>query len=220
MRHLEMKRILTAAILFVMVSALSLAADTKVKSVLDENLDLKTIKTLIEHGQLFNMIYNDKGELAYRMCAVLVYAPPDLVWKVITDFKNYDKFVPDMLPPVLRNEKKNEITVDFTLKISIVMGISTTQKYSTRYVLSKPMLYMYDTENKLREPGFWKLVPVDDDTRTMLFYYDAAPDLSKMGKLVDGVTKAKPEFALALQVSPVSILVNEAKAYIEKKNKK
>lgn len=213
-----MKRLFCALALVLTFAAFAGAAE-KGKTILDQNLDQKTIMALIEHGQLFNLIYNDKGELTHRMCAVLANAPLDFVWNVITNFENYDKFVPGMLPPALRDEKKNEVTVDFILKINIIMGISSTQKYSTRYVLAKPILYMHDPENSSSEPGFWKLVPVDGGKRTILYYYDPAPDLSKLGKLVDGVTKAKPELALALQVSPISILLNETKAYIEKKAK-
>jgi ribosome-associated toxin RatA of RatAB toxin-antitoxin module len=194
-------------------------AAPRAKSILDEELDQKTIKMLVEQGQLLDLIYDDKGELVHRMCVVLVNAKPDVVWSAITDFQNYDKFVPGMEPPVIKDKKKNEVTVEFTLKINIIMGVSYTQTYSTRYVFKKPILYMYNPEEPKKEPNIWKLVPVDNGARTILYYYDTPPDLTKMGSLVAGVSKAKPEIALALQVSPISILLNQTKSYIEQKMK-
>ncbi len=196
---------------------LGISTSSYAKNVLDEQLDQKTMKIMLQYGQLLELVYNEKGELTHRMCAVLVNAKPDIVWSTITDFSNYDKFVPGMEPPVLKNKKKDEITVDFTLRIKIVMGVSSTQEYSTRYVFKKPILYMYDPKDVTKEPGFWKMVPVDNGKQTILYYYDPAPDLTKMGALVSGVVKAKPEFALALQVSPISILLNQTKAFAEKK---
>ncbi len=212
-----MKKLFAAILLALSLFGVSLPIHAK--NVLDEQLDQKTIKKMLEYGQLLDLIYDEKGELTHRMCAVLVNAKPDIVWNVITDFENYDKFVPGMEPPVLKNKKKDEITVDFTLKIKIVMGVNSTQEYSTRYVFRKPILYMYDPKDGSKEPGFWKIVPVDNGTQTILYYYDPAPDLTKMGALVAGVVKAKPEFALALQVSPISILLNQTKAYAEQKAK-
>jgi hypothetical protein len=59
------------------------------------------------------------------------------------------------------------------------------------------------------------MASVDGGKRTLLFYLDPAPDLSKMGSLVSSVVKEKPELGLALQVSPVSIMVQGIKKYIE-----
>jgi hypothetical protein len=213
-----MRKLLVPAVVcaFLIVSLLARAAVNP----LEQNLDQDTLIKLAEKGQLFNMIYNEKGELTHRLCVIMVDASPDVVWGVITDFKNYDKFIPDMDPPVVRNKKEDEITVDFTLKIKIVGPIATTQKYSTRYVMKKPKLYMYDPEDSSVEPGFWQLTPIDGGKRTLVYYYDKAPDLMEMGKLVSGLVTTRPEFALALQVSPVSILLNQTKEYAEKKAKK
>ncbi|HOY63274.1 MAG: Polyketide cyclase / dehydrase and lipid transport [bacterium ADurb.Bin236] len=209
-------------LVFAVASALLICSSRARAAVnpLEQNLDQDTLIKLAEKGQLFNMIYDEKGELTHRLCIVMVDASPDIVWGVITDFKNYDKFIPDMDPPVIRNKKDNEATVDFVLRIKIVGPIASTQKYSTRYVMKKPKMFMHDPEDSSVEPGFWQLTPIDGGKRTLVYYYDKAPDLMELGKLVSGLVTTRPEFALALQVSPVSILLNQTKEYAEKKAKK
>jgi len=212
---MAMKRfhVIAAAVLCLFVLVQTAVAE---ENILDQDLDIKTIKKMAEHGQLINLIYNDQGELTHRMHAVVINADLDTVWGVITDYKNYDKFVPEMIPPKIRESEDDRTIVDFTLKIRIIMGVSSTQEYSTMYVEEKPVLHMLNPDKPDEEGGFWKLVPVENGEKTLAFYYDPVPDLSEMGRLVAGVAKSKPEFAIALQVSPVTILMNETKAYIEK----
>ena len=208
-----MKRLFTVAAAFcLLISArCALAQD-----VLREELDTATIKKMAEYGQLINLIYNDEGELTHRMHAVVINAPLDTVWDVITDYQNYDRFVPEMMPPEIRSSDDESTVVDFTLKIRIIMGVSSTQKYATEYIKEKPVLHMRNPDDPADKGGYWKLEPVEDGEKTLTFYFDPAPDLSKMGRLVEGITKSKPEFRIALQVSPVTILLNETKAYVEK----
>lgn len=211
-----MRRCVIIVFVLVMVAACGATA-AKPGTILKEGIDRATITELAQKGQLMNLIYNDEGELTHRMCAVVVNAGPDTVWDVITDYENYDKFIPDMAPPEIRERKAGGVTlVDFTLRIRIVMGVGTTQKYSTKFVPERPFLYRYDPGDPGAEPGFWELVPLEDGAKTLLFYYDTVPDLSRMGGLVSGLTSARPEFRIALQVSPMSILVSETKKYAEK----
>lgn len=208
-----------AALMFVTLFTALFSLQTSAKNILDENLDKNTIIRLAEQGQLLNLVYDKHGELTNRMCAVIADAPLDIVWNVITDYADYYKFVPEMESSIIKSSKSNEATVDFTLKIKIIMGVSSTQKYSTRYVKEKPILHMYDPENPKAEPGFWKLVPINGGKRTLILYYDKAPDLMKMGSLVSGVVSSRPELAIALQLSPISMLLDATREYSEKKAK-
>ena len=195
------------------------AGQAQAKRVLDEKLDLASLQKMAAMGQLIHLEY--KGNtLVNRMVCVLVNAPPAKVWTVITDFANYHKFVPDMLPPKVTKLSATEYKVDFTLDIKILGPVKTTQKYGMLYSLENPYLYMYDptkAKGSKANASYWKLVPVNGGKKTMLFYLDEAPDLGKMGSLVVNVVREKPELALALQVSPVSIMVQEIKKYVEGK---
>lgn len=208
-----------AVTLLIAVALAGFAGQAQAKRVLDEKLDMATLQKMAASGQLIHLEY--KGNtLVNRMVCVLVKAPPAKVWAVITDFGNYHKFVPEMLPPKVTKISATEYKVDFTLDIKILGPVKTTQKYSMLYSLENPYLYMYDpaaAKGPKASASYWKVVPVSGGKQTMLFYLDAAPDLGKMGSLVVNVVKEKPELALALQVSPVSIMVQEIKKYAEGK---
>jgi len=211
-----MKRFLVFFTFFVfIISSFSSGARAE-KNILEENLDKATIRKLLDFGQILTLKYDAAGNISHRVCGVLVNAPSDLVWNVLNDFKNYDEFIIGMEEPSIGKSGKGATIVDFVLKIKVLAGIGTTQKYSQMFVPRKPKLFIYDPEKPDREPGFWSVAPTDDG-KTILFYYDMAPDLNDMGKLISGVAKSKQEFAIALQVSPVSVLVNSVKAYAEKK---
>ena len=188
--------------------------------VLDEKLDVKTLKTMAEKGQLIHLQYDEQGLLEYRMVCTLVNAPIEKVWHVLTDFENYKQFIPGMATPKVNKVSDNEYIVDFTLNIEIFGPIKSTQKYSIRYNPSQPYLYMSDPAKKRppkNELDFWQLVKIDGGKRTLVFYLDKAPDLKELGNFVYGIVKEKPELALALQVSPVSIMVQEMKDYAERR---
>ena len=215
-----LKRVFFLATLSLMLAG-ALGGQAQAKRVLDEKLDLKTLTTLATNGQL---IYFEQhgGNITDRLVVTLINAPLDKVWSVITDFSNYNKFIPTMLPPKVTKKSDKEYNVDFVLDISIYGPIKTTQKYSTAYELSKPYLYMYEvgkpkvTKDKA---NYWKLVPVAGGKKTLVFYLDKAPDLKSLGTLVYNIASTKPELALALQVSPVSIVVQQLKEYVERKKK-
>ncbi|MEW6201901.1 MAG: SRPBCC family protein [bacterium] len=189
------------------------------EKVLDEKLDKNTLKLMAQHGQLIHLAY-DGEELTYRTVVMFVNAPVDMVWDVITDIENYDKFVPEMLPPKIINRKKDEITAHHTVKVKVIAGISASENYDMRYVFKKPRVYMYDPKKPKREPGYWEIVPVDGSSKTLLFYTDRAPNLNEMGTMVKTIVRMKPELGLALQVSPISILTKAMKSRAEALAKK
>jgi hypothetical protein len=201
--------------------ALAIGGAAQAKRVLDENLDLKTLQKMAEMGQVIHLEY--KGNtLVNRMVCVVINAPLDKVWNAITDFKNYHKIITSMLPPVVTKKSDKEYKVDFTVDVKIAGPIKSTNKYSMLYVLEKPMLYMYDPakpKGLKQNAGYWKLVSIEGGKKTLVFYLDAAPDLNMLGSLVVNFVKEKPELGLALQVSPVSIMMQGFKNYIENKKK-
>ena len=204
--------------LLVFTVVLTISAPTK--RVLDESLDMKTLQKMASTGQLIHLQYDKSGKLTHRMVATLINAPLDTVWKTVTDFKNYNKFIPGLQPPKVRQISKTEYVVDNTLNVEIYGPIKNTNKYSVGYELKKPILYMYDPSKKKpaqSEMNIWKLVKVDGGKKTLIFYLDEAPDLKDLGSFVYGIVKDKPELSLALQVSPVSIMVQQLKNYVEKK---
>ncbi|MEW5946879.1 MAG: SRPBCC family protein [bacterium] len=196
-------------------AALCLAqAAAPAKNVLEEELDINTIKLMAKHGQLIHLSYSGE-EISYRMVAMLADAPPDAAWEAVSDVERYHEFVPEMLPVKVLSRGKDELTVEHTVQVKVIAMVKATEKYSTRYVFKKPRLYMHSPDDPKAEPGYWELVPVDGGKKTLLIYFDKAPDLSKMGSMVKLVIKAKPEFGLALQVSPVSILIKAMKSRAE-----
>lgn len=205
--------ILVCLLLF--LSAALIQPSFAAEKVLEENLDVETLKLMAGHGQLIHLSY-DGEELTYRTVMTLVNAPLNVVWKVISNAEKYVEFVPQMQSVEVLDKKGGEITVEHTVKIKIVGPIAATEKYSTRYVFDKPKVVMYDPEKPEEEPGYWELVPVNDGKKTLLIYFDKAPNLEEMGTVVRTVLRTKPELGLALQVSPVSILTKAMKARAEK----
>ena len=189
------------------------------KKVLDENLDTNTLKLMAQHGQLIHLAY-DGEDLTYRTVIMLVDAPLDVVWNVITDIENYGEFIPEMLAPKIISKKNDEVIAEHIVQVKIILGVSASEKYTTRYVFKKPRVYMSDPKKPKVEPGYWEVKPVDGGSKTLLLYTDPAPNLAEMGTMVKTVVRVKPELGLALQVSPVSILVKAIKTRSEALAKK
>ena len=189
-----------------------LTANNGFSNLLEQELDESTLKVLLNKGELI-FLEEENGELKYITLAIIIDAPLDKVWQVITDFENYPDFIPGHKDCKIIKRHGNKITVESAVTFKF-MGIGSTVKYTTKYILKKPELIIFDTE-KNRETGCYKLIPIDQGKRVVLFRTKEAVDVDNFGRVAKFLIIRKPEMEFSMQVSPLRININAIKKRAE-----
>ena len=194
--------------IFLSVSLVILVTNNAFPNLLEQELDESTLKVLLNRGELI-LLEEEDGKLKYITLAIIIDAPLDKVWQVITDFENYPNFIPGHKNCKIIKSNDNEITVESVVEFKF-MAIGSTVKYTTKYILKKPELIIFDTE-KNRETGRYKLIPIDEGRRVVLFRTKEAVDVDNFGRVAKFLIIQKPEMEFSMQVSPLRININAIK---------
>lgn len=189
-----------------------LTANNGFSNLLEQELDESTLKVLLNKGELI-LLKEENGKIKYITLAIIIDAPLDKVWQVITDFENYPDFIPGHKDCKIIKRHGNKITVESAVTFKF-MGIGSTVKYTTKYILKKPELIIFDTE-KNRETGRYKLIPIDEGKRVVLFRTKEAVDVDNFGRVAKFLIIQKPEMEFSMQVSPLRININAIKERAE-----
>ncbi len=161
---------------------------------------------------------DEKGKKdQYVTAGILINATPDQVWKVITDFKSYPEFYPQMYKTEIVAKHGNFVDVKIVLKFKFTI-ISTKIRYTLRQWLKKKdrvMVWHIISGDMKVNRGQWTLIPVADGKKTIAFYSVYA-DLKTMGGVVKFFLKREPKLELALQVSTAILVARSTRERVEK----
>jgi hypothetical protein len=167
---------------------------------LPEEFNVLVRESLGRRGQM--MILDEAGQgKVNRIGSILIHAPLERVWEVLTDFESWPGFVPMMTRARIVRREESTVTVDFMLTTRFLM-IPFRHSYTTVFKLEKPKILIFN--EKLEETGFYKLFPVGG--KTLLIVSEEAPSLEEMGGLVATIVRGIPGAELALTLSPPFVL--------------
>lgn len=209
-----MKKLLFLLIIVLFVSGISTGYS---QSLLTEKLDARTLELLMSNNR--NMVIMQKRGNTYsggeRYVGVIVNAPFEKCWKVVTDFGNFKEFVPMMTESNVVSKKENEVVCDFTVEIKF-LGIGCTEKYSQKYILDKANKLVKIADPKTNKvSGGWKFIPILGGKKTILIYQDRAPITEEMCWTARTVVKVSPDSELALHSAPPFVYIDALKKRIE-----
>ncbi len=193
------------------VSFFMLIENNTYANLLEQKLDESTLKELLNRGELIHL-EEENGKLKHIDYAILIDAPLDKVWHVITDFENYPDFIPGQKACKIINKQGNETIVESAVEFKF-MGVGSTVNYTTKYILNKPELIIFDTK-KNREIGRYKFIPIDEGKRVVLFRTKEV-DRDNFTGVVKILINKKPEIEFSLYLSPLRINMKAIKERAE-----
>jgi len=172
-----------------------------------EGVDQDVIQRLTGGSPLVVVEEHEGGGLKLVTGGVLVEAPREYVWDVITDYSKYPDWMPEVEEvTVVRDEgNSKDIKYELLFKISI---ITRRVKYTLRKFSKKPSRIEWElVEGDFDYAvGGWQLVPTRGGEATMA-YYSTYTNLRSMGALVGGLLKNEPALEMAIQVSTAVTVV-------------
>ena len=200
----------TTAIILV-VCLFILGSNNAFANLLEKTLNESDLKRLLNKGELI-LINEENGRIKHIDYAILINAPLDTVWQVITDFESYPEFIPGHKVSKIIDRQDNEAMVKSVVEFKF-MGIGSTVNYTTKYIINKPELITFDTKIN-RATGSYKLVPIDRGKHTVIF---RSKDI--VNNKFTGITKIlinkKPEMKASLYLTPLRINMKALKKRAE-----
>ncbi|MBT9132320.1 MAG: hypothetical protein DDT33_00834 [Firmicutes bacterium] len=169
------------------------------------------VRESLERGGQMMILEKAEPERVHRIGSILIDAPPEKVWEVLTDFERWSEFVPMMRSSKIVQTKEDTVTVDFKLAVRFMM-IPFSSSYTTIFRPEKPKLFIRCPE-KSEETGFYSVLSVGE--KTLLIVSEQAPCLEEMGGLVAAMVRIIPGADLALNLSPPLVLLEAIKRRAE-----
>lgn len=192
-------------------------------SVVRLQVDPDSIEKLLRQGEILIIKENEQGgRFKFVTAGVLINAPPEEVWKTITDYNHYQEFVPDcekveVTPGDAEDVYFTKITIAFKFSI-----IKYRVRYTLRQVHQKDKLRIDWTlmEGDLADAiGAWELIPLEGGKVTATFY-SAYSDLRSLGYLVRFMFKEQPVMEMAITSSTAILMARATKVRVEGKELK
>jgi len=204
---------------FILLPAPSARA-TDEMSVLRLGVDLETIEKLLKEGEVLIIKESGPGErFKYVSAGVLINAPPEKVWDIITDYERYPEFVPDCeKAEVEPGDAENTVHTKFTVAVKFSI-LKFRVWYTLRQVHQKSR-WRIDWNLKEGElaqnVGAWELIPLEEGKLTAAFY-SLYSDLRSVGFLVKWLFKEQPVMELAITSTTAILMARAMKARAEGK---
>ncbi len=178
---------------------------------IEQTLDESTLKALLNKGELV-LLDEENGRIKHIDYAILINAPLDNVWQVMTDFESYPEFIPGQKVSKIIDRQSNDVMVKSAVEFKF-MGVGSTVKYTTKYIINKPELITFDTK-KNRATGSYKLIPIDGGKHVVLFRSKDIENDNFTG-VVKILIDKKSEMESSLYLSPLRINMKAIKKRAE-----
>lgn len=181
------------------------------------DLDVATLSALLDSGNLQWYLKRPEPDQWDTIVAIKVHAPPELVWKVMTDYEKVCQYMPKTLSASeVLSRSGNEVKTKYR-------GTSSVVNFEYNYdifdnVTENPPyhLHIYSPEGGLkgREIDYY-LVPIDNDKKTILFIRHY-PHMKSLGILVRTVLAVLPTIEWPVSASASNYMLRSYRQEAEK----
>jgi ribosome-associated toxin RatA of RatAB toxin-antitoxin module len=139
-------------------------------------VDLVKLVPLLARGELSLVESLEDGRLRQVTVIGLVEAPPERVWKVLTDYENWPRIISSVAEVEVVKREGKDAVVELEIEVP-----GSNVEYTRRHRHDPPRridIWLEDDEGDITTGGWrWELVPHDGGARTILvntLFYDAA----------------------------------------------
>jgi ribosome-associated toxin RatA of RatAB toxin-antitoxin module len=178
--------------------------------------DFSSLKNYLSLGEIIVVENEKKNGREFVQAIVLVNAPAERVYDVITDFEKYPDVFSDVKRVEIIDKTPDTITARFHLKSDLAI-IPVKISYTIKYYLKKnEVTWDYIEGDLAYSEGFWKLYPEGD--KTIVIYrlsFDIKPPNFFVKAVYEFITKNRPVLATAALTSAVLVTVRAIKLKAE-----
>ena len=187
---------------------------TRHRSILSGGVDLANLEAILKRGTLFIVDETTPEEIPWLVTAgIIINAPLEEVWKVITDFSRYYEWVPQTEKTVSQTQGRR-VDIEHTLGFKFFF-FHTRIRYSIADILDYPRrLDWVGTGGEVEKNyGYMEFFPAENGQKTLFFFTAwALPQSVLLKKFLE----REPVTDLIISMSAASIYVKRLKERVEK----
>ncbi len=187
--------------------------EVKLDSVVGQ-IDLQTLGPLIEKGELSLVESYRSGRLRQVTVMGLIKASPDEVWKVLTDYNHYTRFLPNLanLEIVRRSGKDAVLAYELEVPGSNI-EYTLVHHHTPRRRID---IRLADDEGDIQTGAWrWELIPSAAGKSTIVVY-TLYSDVRESSWIIRQVLKSSPSLEHGLNVATGLVTVRAIKKQAEK----
>ncbi len=146
------------------------------------------------------MVLLEEKEYVYSTAMIIIDRPGQEVWEGLLRVEDFAESTRNFDSEIIKREESS-MTVKHRLIINfIVAGIDF--EYILKYTLTAPELMTWETVGGELEDytGFWRVIPVDEGSKTLLVYHGGS-DMESLGRLMSYLLNMEPTFKHAIESS-------------------
>ncbi len=214
----------TALCITVAAAALSLyARPASAGEPIWKKIDKTQLVKLLEGGRVG---FVDRGLYPGKEMAisgVLIDAPPQKVWNVITDFDNYPKMINQIYKAQVIEKNEKFARVHFYMFLIKLGPVKIQTNYIQKWTFDKPKRITMTSDDpkapkkkgEKEVPITWDLVPTPDGKRTMLFHTTIS-DLRDGGMVGTYMVERQPTIQIGFDLANALTQTEAIKKQFEK----
>jgi ribosome-associated toxin RatA of RatAB toxin-antitoxin module len=177
-------------------------------------IDKDTLARLTADATLLLVQEDAQGKLQMTTSGILVDRPPDVVFRTITDYVNYPKFMPSMEECEIVATHGDVKDVRFAVKFKFaIFSVTVDYVLRTTFKSNREITWklLSSKGNKLRQSiGSWRLVPAGGGKQTAAFY-SLYSDATAAVPGMSAVLKKEPTMETAINVSTCIMVLRAVK---------
>lgn len=211
-----MKRIAIFILLFSMIAATVYAKEFKTP-IDRRGVDMSTLGNLMADGQILIIDEKPNGVLEMVTGGIIINAPPDKVYAVLTDYSKYTQYMPSTVGCEVTKEDKDskDIKYDIEFKFSVL-------KFKVSYTLNQTFKKNKEIRwslvssegNKLKDTyGAWQLFPLAGGGTAA--FYSVYSDLKSMNIIIRKLFEAEPSMEISVNASSCVLVLKAVKNRVE-----
>ena len=183
-----------------------------------KELDKQTVSELLEKGHVLSIQENQSHKLEMVTGGMVVDAPKDQVFRVLTDYESFSDFMPSTTYCKVVNRTEDYIDIVFRLELKVAV-IKIKTEYTNRHWLvsdSEIRFALLQTNgSKLKDSyGAWQLYELDGGKKTAVFYSNYA-DIGNLSWVLKKAFEVEPSLDMSIQASSAVMVLKAIKMRVE-----
>lgn len=171
---------------------------------------------LVDKGPLVLVEETRKGEVRTATAAVLIEAPREEVWEVITDYGGLSDLFPDMERSTVLEAKGDRANVELRFKVGYgILGVRFGYTLQFRKTPDRFAIDFKMVEGDVKDAyGAWRLLPAGGGKST-IGIYNVYMDVSSMGRIVGLLLRGRPSAEMMINAAGSVMVVRAVKSRCE-----
>lgn len=211
-----MKRITIFIFCILLIASTGFAKDFKTP-IDRRGLDMNTIRNLMADGQLIIIDEKPNGVLEMVTGVIIINAPPDKVYKILTDFSKYTEYMPSTVGCEVTREDKNSKDIKYNIEFKFsVLKFRVSYTLNQTFIPNKEIRWsLISSEgNKLKDTyGAWQLFPLSGGGTVA--FYSVYSDLKSMNVIIRKIFEAEPSMEISVNASSCVLVLKAVKQRVE-----